>query len=50
MLLVNVGHLSYTSDYSKGADFIVQKLKAGNSGGGSSGSDEAPKGAKAGAR
>jgi hypothetical protein len=28
MLLVNLGHLSYTSDYSKGADFIAQKLKA----------------------
>jgi len=31
MLLVNIGHLSYTSDYSKGAEFVAQKLKAGKS-------------------
>jgi len=48
MLLVNLGHLSYTSDYSKGADFIVQKLKAGipSGGGGGESSEEAPKAAK----
>ncbi|KAF2416262.1 cutinase [Tothia fuscella] len=28
MLLVNIGHLSYTTDYANGAKFVSEKLKA----------------------